>query len=58
MDTTAAPTKWRRGQDDKVEGTMGKERRLLCVQAHPGDESLRTGGALARYAADGVATSR
>jgi LmbE family N-acetylglucosaminyl deacetylase len=33
------------------------ERRLLCVLAHPDDESLGTGGILARYAANGVATS-
>jgi LmbE family N-acetylglucosaminyl deacetylase len=30
--------------------------RLLCVLAHPDDESLGTGGALAQAAADGVAT--
>lgn len=30
--------------------------RLLCVLAHPDDESLGTGGMLARYAAEGVAT--
>jgi LmbE family N-acetylglucosaminyl deacetylase len=29
---------------------------LLCVMAHPDDESLGTGGILARYAAEGVAT--
>jgi LmbE family N-acetylglucosaminyl deacetylase len=32
------------------------ERRLMCVLAHPDDESLGTGGTLARYAAEGVAT--
>jgi LmbE family N-acetylglucosaminyl deacetylase len=32
------------------------ELRLLCVLAHPDDESLGTGGALATYAAEGVAT--
>jgi LmbE family N-acetylglucosaminyl deacetylase len=32
------------------------ERRLMCVLAHPDDESLGTGGALALAAADGVAT--
>ena len=31
--------------------------RLLCVLAHPDDESLATGGILAKYAAEGVATS-
>jgi LmbE family N-acetylglucosaminyl deacetylase len=30
--------------------------RLMCVLAHPDDESLGTGGALARYAAAGVET--
>jgi LmbE family N-acetylglucosaminyl deacetylase len=32
------------------------ERRLMCVLAHPDDESLGTGGTLAKYAAEGVAT--
>ena len=32
------------------------ELRLMCVLAHPDDESLGTGGALAKYAAEGVAT--
>ena len=32
------------------------ELRLLCVLAHPDDESLGTGGTLAKYAAEGVAT--
>jgi LmbE family N-acetylglucosaminyl deacetylase len=32
------------------------ELRLMCVLAHPDDESLATGGTLARYAAEGVAT--
>jgi LmbE family N-acetylglucosaminyl deacetylase len=31
--------------------------RLMCVLAHPDDESLGTGGTLARYAAEGVETS-
>ena len=30
--------------------------RLMCVLAHPDDESLGTGGALAQCAADGVDT--
>lgn len=30
--------------------------RLMCVLAHPDDESLGTGGALAKAAADGVET--
>jgi LmbE family N-acetylglucosaminyl deacetylase len=33
-----------------------KELRLLCILAHPDDESLAAGGILARYAAEGVAT--
>lgn len=32
------------------------KKRLLCVLAHPDDESLGFGGALARYAAEGVET--
>lgn len=35
---------------------METRRCLLCVLAHPDDESLGTGGILARYAAEGVAT--
>ncbi|MGH2558724.1 MAG: PIG-L family deacetylase [Thermomicrobiales bacterium] len=31
--------------------------RLMCVLAHPDDESMGTGGILARYAAEGVETS-
>ena len=30
--------------------------RLMCVLAHPDDESLGTGGTLARYASEGVET--
>src|SRR3954469_20934260 len=30
--------------------------KLMCVLAHPDDESLGTGGTLARYAAEGVDT--
>jgi len=33
-----------------------KPLRLMCVLAHPDDESLGTGGTLARYAAEGVET--
>lgn len=36
---------------------MNPTLRLLCVLAHPDDESLGTGGILARYAAEGVETS-
>lgn len=35
---------------------MFHELRLMCILAHPDDESLGTGGILARYAAEGVAT--
>src|SRR4051794_37120051 len=33
-----------------------KRFRLMCVLAHPDDESLGMGGALAKYAAEGVET--
>jgi LmbE family N-acetylglucosaminyl deacetylase len=36
---------------------MSHELRLMCILAHPDDEALGTGGILARYAAEGVATS-
>lgn len=36
---------------------MGSNFRLLCVLAHPDDESLGAGGTLAKYAAEGVETS-
>jgi LmbE family N-acetylglucosaminyl deacetylase len=36
--------------------TNGGNLRLMCVLAHPDDESLGMGGALARYAAEGVET--
>jgi len=35
---------------------MREALRLMCVLAHPDDESLGTGGTLARYAAEGVET--
>lgn len=35
---------------------MNSELRLMCVLAHPDDESLGMGGALAASAAEGVAT--
>jgi LmbE family N-acetylglucosaminyl deacetylase len=35
---------------------MTKPWRLLCVFAHPDDESMGMGGTLARYAAEGVET--
>jgi LmbE family N-acetylglucosaminyl deacetylase len=36
--------------------TQPSDLRLMCVLAHPDDESLGTGGTLARYAAEGIAT--
>ncbi len=36
---------------------MDDELRLMCVLAHPDDESMGTGGILAKYADEGVATS-
>lgn len=38
-------------------GQQPSERRLMCILAHPDDESLGFGGILARYADQGVATS-
>lgn len=35
---------------------MGEVLKLMCVLAHPDDESLGTGGTLAKYAAEGVET--
>ena len=35
---------------------MQQQLRLMCILAHPDDESLGTGGILARYSAEGVAT--
>ena len=35
---------------------MADPLRLMCVLAHPNDESLGTGGILAKYAAEGVET--
>ena len=35
---------------------MNEQLKLLCILAHPDDESLGTGGILAKYAAEGVAT--
>ncbi len=35
---------------------MSAALRLMCVLAHPDDESLGTGGILAKYASEGVAT--
>jgi LmbE family N-acetylglucosaminyl deacetylase len=41
---------------EAVTTALGPELRLMCVLAHPDDESLGTGGALALSAAEGVAT--
>src|SRR5215212_3562530 len=35
---------------------MPEQLRLMCVFAHPDDESLGTGGTLAKYAAEGIET--
>jgi LmbE family N-acetylglucosaminyl deacetylase len=35
---------------------MSKQLKLMCVLAHPDDESLGMGGSLAKYAAEGVKT--
>ncbi|HUS13756.1 MAG TPA: PIG-L family deacetylase, partial [Chloroflexia bacterium] len=35
---------------------MSEELRLMCMLAHPDDETLGMGGPLARYAAEGVGT--
>lgn len=35
---------------------MNEKLKLMCVLAHPDDESLGTGGILARYAAEGIDT--
>lgn len=35
---------------------MSKELKLMCILGHPDDESLGTGGILAKYASQGVET--
>ena len=47
-----------RAEDKGVRSRSGPapELRLMCVLAHPDDESLGTGGTLAKCAAEGVAT--
>src|SRR5579863_4413965 len=35
---------------------MTNQLKLMCVLAHPDDESLGTGGILAKYAAEGIET--
>src|SRR5580700_3115315 len=39
-----------------ISASMAPELRLMCVLAHPDDESLGTGGALAKYASEGIGT--
>lgn len=41
--------------ENQQEKQVGKNR-LLCILAHPDDESMGTGGILAKYAAEGVST--
>lgn len=40
----------------KLNDVQSSERKLMCILAHPDDESLGFGGVLAHYAATGVAT--
>jgi LmbE family N-acetylglucosaminyl deacetylase len=42
--------------DTKDRPNMNENLRLMCVLAHPDDESLGTGGTLARYSREGVET--
>ena len=35
---------------------MAKQLKLMCVMAHPDDETLGTGGILAKYADEGIDT--
>jgi LmbE family N-acetylglucosaminyl deacetylase len=35
---------------------MSEKLKLMCILAHPDDESLGVGGTLAKYAAEGVET--
>jgi LmbE family N-acetylglucosaminyl deacetylase len=37
-------------------GNMASELKLMCILAHPDDETLGTGGILAKYAAEGIET--
>ena len=36
---------------------MNEPLKLMCILAHPDDESLGVGGILAKYSAEGVVTS-
>jgi len=45
-----------KGRLARQAGTGQKPIKLMCVLAHPDDESLATGGILAKYAASGVQT--
>ena len=40
----------------KVERNMANELKLMCILAHPDDESLGNGGIFAKYAAEGIET--
>lgn len=40
----------------KGDGNLSEKLKLMCVFAHPDDESLGVGGTLAQYAAEGVET--
>src|SRR5262249_27754630 len=51
--TRIRPARFR--MEDPV--TLASELKLLCVLAHPDDESLGTGGTLAKCAAEGIDTS-
>src|SRR6185436_16617603 len=46
----------RRASGVSRDGDRAVTKRLMCVLAHPDDESLGTGGTLAKYAAEGVET--
>jgi len=48
MDYSRAP--------DGTDGKTSSPLKLMCILAHPDDESMGTGGILARYAAEGVET--
>ena len=40
----------------KEEREMSRELKLMCILGHPDDESLGTGGILAKYASEGIKT--
>ena len=56
--TAPTPTLPQRGREDTTsQRGREKELSLLAVQPHPDDESIGTGGTLARYSAEGVRTT-